>query len=448
MTTGHPPDTHTAPSSVWLTVFMLVFIWVGVQAAVAIRDFSLPDESAHYLRAYEVSRLHLLNTPGNAGIDLPCEEYKQVATANGPMYGYIDVDLMLADPARAGACVVSSASTAGAYSPLLYVFSGLGFGVADLAGADFRKRHDYGRMANAIGNTLIIFCGLALLGGLRPLFAAIALMPMNIWLRSSLSADAITFSFCFFYACLLARYIEGGRLLRLRDAWYLAMAALLVGASKPLYSLLPFASLVLLSRRPERLSRPLWCLYLLLPGVVSVLLAFVLTSVADPSLVVKVFGADPVEQVKYVLSHPFATTGLMVMTVVQNVNPWLDHLTGSFLPDSNAELYLLPLALLAMTTHSKLEPWQRLFLLFAALALCAETMMALYVTYTPVGRNVIDGVQARQFLPVLVLLMWPLAFSRPALIYLADSVKSLVAYVVPLLFVVYYMNTGMQFLGL
>ena len=221
-------------SNVILFALFLAWLATSIYAAGRMRPFSLPDESAHYLRAYEVSHLHLLNAVGDVGVMMPCLEYQQVGTANGPIYKYIDVAPMLADVSRTNPCEVTTSNSAGTYSPLLYLFSALGFVVADQIQPDYVVRHHYGRIGNAIGNIVIIFLGLAMLRRLRPLFAAIAFIPMAVWLRSSLSADAITGALCFFYVCLLGHFVESGKSLGIRGLYSLCAVGAMVGATKPL----------------------------------------------------------------------------------------------------------------------------------------------------------------------------------------------------------------------
>lgn len=432
-----------------LFFFLLLLAWLGVavHAAVSIRPFSLPDEAAHYLRAYEVSRGHWLNTVGNVGVMMPCEEYQRVGTANGSIYRYIDVAPMLADTGRQAPCEVTSSNTAGTYSPLLYLFSAVGFKVADKVQPDYRGRHDYGRIANAIGNTLVVFLGLSLLTRLRPLFAVIACIPMAVWLRSSLSADAVAGSLCFLFVCLLARSVESRSSLAMRDLLWFCIAGALVGATKPLYSVLPFAALVFWRAGPLSTPLHLWRACLLLPGLASVLVAMLLTRSADSSLVVLAWGAVPGDQVLHVLFHPFHAIGTMLNTLFINGEQWLNQLMGSMNIAVNVEIYLVPILLLMAMARSTLSAWQRLFVFLLGMALCAETMMALYVTFSPVGHSEIYGVQGRQFLPAVLLLAWPLSMSLSDRISYGLVIEKTVGYCVPLLFVCYCLAYKMQIMG-
>lgn len=110
-------------------------------------------------------------------------------------------------------------------------------------------------------------------------------------------------------------------------------------------------------------------------------------------------------------------------------------------------VYLLPVVLLVMLNRSLLQAWQKFILLLIGLGMCTETMMAMYVTYTPVGHSEVLGVQGRQFLPVILCLLWPLSFSLSSRFPFAVVVESLFGYIVPLLFVWYCLAYKMLALG-
>lgn len=414
-------------ASIWMWAFLAVSLPLAIYAAQKVRPFSLPDESAHYFRTLEVSKLHLINFRGDAGVDIPCEEYKIVGNANGPIANYINVDPMMESATPDRPCMIRSINTAGAYSPVMYVFSATGFAIADHLGLDYVGKHTWGRIFNAIANTIIIFLALCMVNHhYRPLLAAAAFVPMGFWLRSSLSADAVTDAVLLLYICWVIHCLERMATLGPKEKQISIALAILVGSLKPLYSILPFITLILF-RRGASMKQQLW---LLIPGLVSIVTAFTLTKMFDPSLIYVPQGLVPADQLMYIIQHPLQYASTLFNTLKINYS-------GLFygLISTDTHRYSIIVILLLVSTPSLLGGEQRLFLLMMALGLCVAISSALYILYTPIGYTEVYGLQGRLFIIPMTIVVLAAAFEKKHWIFMAPWVRNLIGYFLPLMLI-------------
>lgn len=121
--------------------------------------------------------------------------------------------------------------------------------------------------------------------------------------------------------------------------------------------------------------------------------------------------ANPMEQVRYILASPFGFAETLKNDIFQRgLSYFLDGLAiygYNYWPIPHPVYWLSAAALVAAVFSEKSIPSptpRALWMLFGLFILTyLATIAAMYVTFTPVGSRVIDGVQGRYFLTV-----WPL----------------------------------------
>jgi uncharacterized membrane protein len=428
-------------ASRWMQFFLVANIILGVIAGLRVRDFGFADESAHYFRALEVSQGHWINTVNHVGVSISCAEYKEVGTANGPIWGLIDVDaIAAANPDKP--CVTDTRNTAGTYSPIQYIFSGAGIALATAAGLDVQGKHDAGRIFNAVGNTVIIFLALCLVRQHRSLLAFLSAIPLAFLMRASLSADAVATSACFLFLCVLLRLAEdkGGQDSQ-RVLW-LFVAAVFVGATKPLYSILPFSAVILWKHQANIMASIRRLAILLSPGFVSTLIAFFLASAADSSLIHVPSGASPHEQLLGILHDPLRYADVLGRTFEKNAADWLEQIAGN----SYKVVYVSLAVLLCASSATALGAVQRILLLLMALAISLGTVSTLYIVYTGLGNAEILGIQGRLFMPAIVIALVAVAFEKTNF-SLNPLIRDTVAYVCPVAMIAHCLKYNLLGLG-
>jgi hypothetical protein len=321
---------------------------------------------------------------------------------------------------------VSSANTA-AYSPVAYLPSALGLGVAILMGAKPHAAIIAGRLANTLAYALIGALALWLARRGRLVLLVALSLPMTVWLAGSCSQDGVVIALSVIGAALLLR--EG------RAAFWCGCVALAVLAlQKPPF--LPLAILPLVV--PGRFDRGAWIGRL--GGAVAVALPAILWSVAVAAMVSvpllpgspyrpgPLWPGDPSRlfrsavasaQLSVLLHHPLQVALLPVTTGWRALpSLWLQFMgvLGHLSIRLPRLLYTLwtaailsGLARLATEASARPAAWISPAAAFVGILGSAELIfLSLYVTWTPVGMDRIDGVQGRYFIPLLPMLLFVL----------------------------------------
>jgi hypothetical protein len=336
-------------------------------------------------------------------------------------------------PWAPGPIFVSSVNTA-AYAPVAYAPAALGMGIAILAGALPHAAIIGARFGNAIAFSLLGIAALAFARRGRLLILITLGLPMTIWLAGSASQDGVVIAVAALAAALLTQ--EG------RAAFWCGCAALAVLVlQKPPY--LPLALLPLLA--PGGLS---WrTAEARLPAAIAVAMpgllwsVAVVTFVAVPLLPSPLYHPGPLwpgnhadlfrsaisgAQLQVLVHHPWRGMLLPVFSVVGQLPVLSRQFVGVLgtltirLPHPLYGVWWLAIlsalgGLLARTDQpGEGRAIERL--LATAAILCSGELicLTLYLTWTRVGMDRIDGLQGRYFIPLLATLV----FALPAIPFL------------------------------
>ncbi|MNS16309.1 hypothetical protein D3C72_479600 [compost metagenome] len=431
----------TRGQSTAFTIFSIIVLLVGVIISLLTPPFTNPDEGAHYLRSYEVSRGHLVNGKNDVGVPIPCDEYKIVASKYAPIAFYQDVDTLHGE-AHAEGCTVQSINSAGVYPPISYFASALGIRVAEAVKASPEDKLRTARVINYLVSTGLILMALASIRHYRLLLCALVLMPTTVWQRASLTADSLTLSFCVLFVCTLIKLLEAQEPPRKWQIAWLGVLGVLLGSTKLVYSVLAFSSLILLWKRPARTSSPAWSIILLLPGILGMGAALVWLKLPDSSLFYLGNGAQPQQQLLYCLTHPWAFLETLYRTMA-NPGHALSFVAGGFPTEIGATMataYTIILAALVMTSRSLFTLKQRGILLLVSLGACAAAVLPMYLTYTPPGHTEILGIQGRYFIPIAIFALVGTGFARERWLFMSRPLRAAVGLVAPLLILAYLID--------
>ncbi|WP_454696910.1 DUF2142 domain-containing protein [Achromobacter aegrifaciens] len=367
-----------------------------------------PDEGAHYLRAWEVSRGHWVNKPKSDGIPIQCDEYLFAAKRPDGVVNVAYFDAQAEANLHQFDCTASSRNTANIYPAAPYVFSAAGIRLGESLGLSFKAKLIAARLMNALASCLIVFLGLRVMTDIKRAILFLFLIPGVATQIGSISADSISYALVFRLALNFVDMNQTGVVRRSTAAWTIALS-LFLGWSKPvqgLFSVL-FGSFLL----DKRLNRGMkWTLGVVVPLVTIVAMVVTRTRVS-PYLG---NGAAPLDQIAFAFSHPFSTFGVFVRSTVGHLHdyilqvslgipfktmsaPWAYAIFGGFV-------------LLAVSAHERSSRTTRLFALGTALLLVAAPIASMYLVYNPPGYKEVLGVQGRYFIPALALV--PIMASR------------------------------------
>ena len=424
-----------------LAVFLLLVVPLVAVCAWLVPTGEVPDEPTHVIRAASLLHGAII---GHRAAQLNAETGALDAGVTGntglalaAIAGNGDIAPLPADASRAARLAwvrsipwqprvsfISSANTA-AYAPVTYIPAALGLGAAILMGAKPHAAIIGGRLANGLAFTLIGALALMLAERGRLLLLITLSLPMTVWLAGSVNPDGLGIALAALGAALLTRAS--------RLAFWCGCAALAVLVlQKPPF--LPLAILPLVA--PGRFDRDRWSRRLAgaagvaLPGLSWSVAVAMLVSVpllpgqpyhpgplwpGDPTRVFR--SAIAGAQITVILHHPLAvalrpvTAGAATLHVF-----WLQFIgfLGQLSIRLPRALYTLwsaaivsGIAALAATPRAGGTRWFTAPLAVAAMLGSIELIfVALYLSWTPVGADRVDGVQGRYFIPLLPVLLF------------------------------------------
>ena len=326
------------------------------------------------------------------------------------------------------------------YFPVFYVPQAAGMGLSRLLGAPPLLAIYAGRLANVLAYLVLGSLALMLAERGAALIFATLLLPLNLWLAASLNQDAALIATACLAAALLTRSMAGQRNAR----WLAAAGIGCILIAKPPY--LPLAALLLLP-----FSGMTWRIFLqrapiVAAAVVPALIWSVLVTkyvaaptpldpykpgplfVGDPDRVFQ--GTDTAAQMQVLMQPPTNLIVLPVKSFILQLPEKLEQMVGGLgLLDVPLPYPAYLAWLLALATAGAAGAYGRRFrgpvvdpigIAMTATAMIGCVLLlyvALYLSWTPVGRTRIEGIQGRYFTPLLpfMIFLLPRFGPRPAL---------------------------------
>lgn len=423
-------------------VFLTIAVIFGLVTVFCMPIFMVPDEAAHFDRAYQVGGGHLVSqvVPGDTGGAVPgipvsgVAGYKQRSPVSWGHY----FDRIHQKDIK----FVSFPSSA-LYSPLPYVPQAIGIDFARLVYPSLGTMVLMGRIANLAVYILLVYIAIRIARQGKWVYVVAALFPVAIQEAASLSTDVMTTGLGFITIAYLHSLFYSRDILRRKQFILLVLLAIGLGLTKQT-NILFLLPVLFLGRR---LGSSVWkrlaagCL-VFGACLLAVVGWFLLVKYQHYNLAKSTQpGVDQLGQVKFIIMHPLAFAKVLFKSYVYEGfrgiamdDFYLMSMVGIF----SWFLYKLPLLLimssyailfLAFMYRDKLE--QPRLSLLRKLA-CVQTLTfvvsligiagALYIVWTSVGAPQVSGVQGRYLIPTIPLLIplfalmsrWvKIAFDRP-----------------------------------
>jgi Predicted membrane protein (DUF2142) len=436
-----------------LLAFLALVVPLVAVCAWRVPTGQVPDEPTHVMRAASLLHGEIIGHRA-AGLNIETGAHDAGVTGNtglalAAIAGNGDVAPLSADAPRAArlgwvrsipwqphAGFVSSANTA-AYAPIAYIPAALGLGSAILIGAKPHAAIIVARFANVAAFACLGALALLLARRGALLLLVTLSLPMTIWLAGSVSQDGLAIGFAAMGAALLTRESQtkasGGA-----SFWCGCAALAVLVLQKPPF--LPLAVLPLVVPPllvPGGFDARAWArrgagaAFVAVPGLLWSVAVAALVSVpllpGQPYHPGPLWPGDPQRlfrsavagaQITVLLHHPVWSAFLPLTADARGLPAlWLQLIgvVGALSIRLPRLLYTLwSVAIVSAIAASVTEPRApggRWFTAAAAVAIlgCIELIfVALYLTWTPVGMDRIDGIQGRYFIPLLPILLFAL----------------------------------------
>ncbi len=394
-----------------LLALMLVFMRITPVGEV-------PDEYHHFYRAYEISQGSLisrhLGEDGVGGNYLPAaiEEYED-ETAE------IDENNTKA---------VEFGNTA-LYAPVSYLPQVIGIKIADLFTDNVSALFYAGRFANALTAFLLCVWALVMVPFGRKLLFIPMLFPLSLQEMISLSPDALTISLSMAFLAYILHLSYVSEHVGKKDIIILAVMGTVISLCKIVYVVL----LLLVFMIPGTRFRLRKHSYQFKMGVMAgaVIINLLWLTISAGYLVEFNEGVNSAEQVKFVLTHIPEFYAICVQTVITHFVTRLPNMIGSYMGvlsiATTGTMWLMFIIFIVYefcTVNDnpyKVHKYDCLILIGVFLLGTALIFASLYVQWTPVGKELIDGTQGRYFTPLMGCLAFFVMFMRQIKMRRGDS---------------------------
>ena len=382
---------------------------------------TVPDEQAHYISAYRMSNFFLfhwdqMRADGVLMRQADAAFYGQFASS-----GMLDeskfITLIQAFSAFTGDTeMISYGASVATSVPLGYLASAFGIAVGRLFHLGAVPVFYLGRMFNMAEFALLMYLAVHRTPVAKNAFCIIALFPMTIHVAASYSYDGMVIGVSALLLAEILRMTYGNAVTWKQMIYCFALCAILA-PSKMVYT--PLICLVLLipNDKFKTLCKRPWMLKcaMILAGILGLLvmqLSTMSSYVGDGATGSYIaWAGEEGYTLSWVLGHLVNTVGVFLNTILQKTDYYVNTMLGSSLgwfQLSVPQYFYLPFAgmFLIGCMKKSTEPGQ---LPFAAkcwtfLMIVGSAMLVLasmFLSWTPISSNVIEGVQGRYFLPLL-----------------------------------------------
>lgn len=391
-------------------IYLIFAIILGVFYIFGFPPSQLPDDTPDYLRSLEVSQLHATSVMKGktVGRNMPTNIKKIYESKN-----YEDVIKNSKIKLNKEKDFIPFANKA-LYAFFCYIPQAIGVGVGAILGLPIIIQIILGKVLNYMLFVLLLYYSIKYIPSKKMLLFFIALLPITMQEAASLSPDAMTIS----SAIALVSFIlwtrkEKNEKLKNKHLIILAVLTTALSLCKIVY--LPLCFLIFLIPDECFNSKKQKYLYCILLSIFVVFINLIWLNISSEYLVAFSKRSNSKEQLKYILSNPIRYLIIITTTLDAYLLHYLEqmvgHSLGAFVVSTSYVIVILSLGILAYLIGQKNKDknikdifnfLEKCFIFVLVLGTVGLMFTSLYMQWTGVGAQVVDGIQGRYFIPLLL----------------------------------------------
>ena len=320
-----------------------------------------------------------------------------------------------------GIATSEGSTVSSSFGNMLYLPMVLGFKIPNLLGLSFTTSLLLSRLTNLLLYTTIIYFAIKNIPICKRLLAFIALLPGSMFLASQFSLDALIIAFTFLGIALLIKMILSKGKISITDLITFILSMILASSPKGVYILILLFPLFLPKEKfKNKEQKNLIALSLIL------IILLVISSFMVPMLLDSVPSSDPrggnvsaLRQTLLLIEQPISFLKIFLENMLGNFAykligiETIGHFAyvGLISPSNLFYLSLFMLTFFTFTDSYKqdegnhISTRMKLILLVIIITIISLIWLVFYLTFTPIGSTVINGVQGRYFIPLLPLVL-------------------------------------------
>lgn len=423
-------------------LFLIIVIPIGLLFMLFLPLGQIPDEKAHFARSYAISEGYLIskvdkNNWGYAPIPTKVVETIVDQDDDKLEANYENINKDFSEEVNDIPFTNTSL-----YNFVVYTPQVIGILIGKMLHLPITIIAYLARIFNFFTYILLLYFSIKFLPFLKEYALFVALLPISIQEGVSLAPDALAISLsCFLISYVLKLKYSEQEKINNKDLVILSISSIICCLCKIVYFpivlfifILPFDKFKSKKDKYIKLSL-LLILCLLINGLWTV---FATRYLAETNP-----GVNSTEQIKYVLSNPFSYLIVLLRTIKNSAVEYVFELCGRRLSLLNVDvgrvyptLTFLTLVYLTIKNRIKEKPISKCIKylsLFIIIVVTGLIFTSLYVQWTPLKNNVIQGAQGRYFIPILLLI--PILFmktkeTRNYEKYIFDDKKYLLGFII------------------
>lgn len=398
-------------------MFLTIAIPIGMMYAIYMIPTYVPDENTHLYRAYQISignfiekREHPTDAPA---VDIPLNILEStIANEKVTNYGYVYSNLFGNNDYSKTTKVGNAAQN---YFPILYVFSSSGLFIGKTLGLNPYITLYLAKIFNFISFLVLGYYTIKKIPFGKLLVLAYLMMPMMLHQAASLSADSLTNSVSLFFIAYTLQLVKRKEEMNIKEEILYYILVAFISIAKIAY--MPLAMLSWLFIVNKNYSKNHKIRIVLISTIMAITIslgwyAFGAINYPDTREYISENGVNGTEQIKYILSNPLGYVKVLYNTLNNNFEYYVYTLVGNQLGWLNITVSLLTIIgfiilIIVSPFLSKRETTlnnkERLWFGVIFLGTCLLIFTGLYLGWTSVGGQNIEGIQGRYFIPIAIL---------------------------------------------
>lgn len=374
------------------------------------------DESTHFFRSFSISNgewLDSISDDGRIGSYMP-DNYEEIVGSTLNIQTFPSHYDIWTQKFSENYVFVENIHMASVL-PLNHSVAALGIFIARFIGLPAIGVIVFSRLFPLLFYIICCYFAIKNANKYKSLFFVVALLPTGIWLAASCSQDPVVngMAILFVSICLKYKFDDKGMMVSKLDMVLILLCAAGIASVKYLV----YTPLLLLFFFIPRKKMTPWERRIMIALVIIVVAIFALLQFKLLRMFPFAEWGDDInvkEQIKYMLSSPIKAIRNIVEYCVYNVRGTVSAF--SYVADSGVNIVAPLMGVFAVVVAPLLEQnryewskkerktttWMFIFIIVVVTLL---TTVALYLGFTPVGADGVRGVQARYYLPIIILVM-------------------------------------------
>jgi uncharacterized membrane protein len=443
----------------------------GLLTLIITPPFQSPDELNHFYRVGQISEGHIAAVKENNRIGgyVPAsfvritEPFLRLRWNIHAKTSSEEIRKVFEVPLNDSAKVFVDFPNTGMYSPVCYLPQVIVIAVLKYVGPGPLSLFYAARFAGLLAWILGMFIAIRMLPFFRWAFVLLALLPMSVFVHTSLSADTVTNVLSFLTLAYILKLIYISEKISLKSYALLCLLTILLASAKLVYT--PLILLAVLIPKQKFGSRKAYFFSVGFLFAVALFVSFgwsrYMNSMylpyehynpmyRDETALIK--GSNIYEQMHYILDHGSYIIEVMLKSLHDSFTMYFEGYIGVFgWLDSKLPLWFIWLAygviffclVIGGKQTVQVSKTQRIIFVGSLLILCILILLSQHLTWDRVGADVIGTIQGRYFIPVfplLALLFYNRRFSVPSLSAFVVICFSLIAllFMIQILYERYY----------